>query len=217
MTGARATRLGALAWASSIQFFVAQAVVQAAWTTPYSLTENYISDLGNTSCGPSEVGTTFVYVCSPLHAVMNASFVVFGVGILVGVALLGSLFPASRPWLVGRALLAVAGVGAVLVGLFPEDLNFPFHKLGAAMQFIVGNAGLVVVGVALARARTRPALAWGAVVSGVAGLAATALFVERVFLGIGIGGMERVAAYTLPIWLIAAGISIMPLARGGST
>ena len=52
---------------------------------------------------------------------------------------------------------------------------------------------------------------------GIAGLAATALFVEQVYLGIGIGAMERVAAYTLPIWLIAAGISIMPLARGGST
>jgi hypothetical membrane protein len=242
MRGDAATRLGALAWASSVQFFVMQAVVQSAWTTPYSLKENYISDLGNTSCGPSEVGTNFLYVCSPWHAAMNASFVVFGVGILVGCALLGGRHPladasgsepepralgtarvservprASATWLAGLALVAVAGVGAILVGVFPEDLNFPFHKLGAAMQFIVGNAGLVVAGTAIQRARRMPALAWAATALGATGLTATALFVERVFLGLGIGGIERVAAYALPIWLIAAGISFMPSARGGST
>ena len=45
MTGS-AIKVGALAWVLAAQFFVAQAVVQSAWTTPFSLRENYISDLG---------------------------------------------------------------------------------------------------------------------------------------------------------------------------
>ena len=40
---------------------------------------------------------------------------------------------------------------------------------------------------------------------GIAGLAATALFVEGYGLGLGVGGMERVAAYTVPVWLITSG------------
>ena len=216
MRTTRGLGLGALAWASSIQFFVAQAVVQSAWTTPYSLSRNYISDLGNTSCGLSEVGTSLVYVCSPWHAAMNVSFVVFGIGILLGCVLVRDALPASRLWLTGLALVAVAGPGAILVGVFPEDLNLPYHKLGAGMQFISGNAGLVVVGIAMWRARRWPSLAAGAIVAGAVGLVATGLFVAEQYLGLGIGGMERAAAYPLPIWLIAAGICFMPFARGGN-
>jgi len=47
------------------------------------------------------------------------------------------------------------------------------------------------------------------IVAGVAGLVATALFVEEIYLGIGIGGMERIAAYEIPIWSIVAGASLL--------
>ena len=36
---------GAFAWILTVQFFVAQGVVQSAWTTPFSLAHNMISDL----------------------------------------------------------------------------------------------------------------------------------------------------------------------------
>jgi hypothetical protein len=95
----RGPRAGAAVWTLAVQFFVAQAVVQSAWTAPYSLAENYISDLGNTSCGPyaysAEVSR---YVCSPWHAWMNASFVALGLTIVVGAALVrGALPRGGRP------------------------------------------------------------------------------------------------------------------------
>ena len=62
-----------IVWIGAIQFFVAQVVVQSRWTTRYSLSINYISDLGNTTCGVYAASGQFV--CSPWHAVMNASFV----------------------------------------------------------------------------------------------------------------------------------------------
>jgi hypothetical membrane protein len=201
------TRIGALAWVLAIQFFVAQGVVQSAWTTPFSLAENYISDLGNTTCGPSEVGRNVLYVCSPWHAWMNASFVLLGITILAGAVLTRRAFPPGWAREVGLALVAISGPAVVLVGLYPEDLNLPYHKLGAGVQFILGNLGMAVLGAGMLRRRTK--LGVFSIVAGVVGLSATALFVAEVFLGIGIGGMERVAAYPLSVWQIVAGVALL--------
>jgi hypothetical membrane protein len=204
-TNGRALWIGAIAWASSVQFFVMQAVVQSAWTTPFSLAQNFISDLGNTTCGP--YGTESVhYVCSPWHAWMNASFIVLGLGIVLGAALVRAMLPTGRMRSVGLALVALAGPGLIVVGFFPENVNLPIHALGAADQFIIGNLGMVVLGVALVRDRWWRALGAYSIVSGIVGLVATALFVAERFLGLGIGGMERLAAYPLPLWLTVIGV-----------
>jgi len=207
-TGSHSFQLGAIAWICAVQFFVAQAVVQSAWATPYSLQHNFISDLGNTSCGPYSYDT-IVYVCSPLYRWMNASFVLLGATILLGAGLVRGAFPAGKLATLGLVLVGLAGLGIVLVGLFPEDVNLPVHKLGAATQFLAGNAGIALLGGAMVRAGMRRGLALFSIVAGVAGLVATALFVEEIYLGIGIGGMERIAAYEIPIWSIVAGASLL--------
>src|SRR6476659_548997 len=107
---ARTIRGGAIVRMLAIQFFIAQIIVQSAWTTPFSLTANYISDLGNTTCGPYPVGST-MYVCSPWHAWMNASFILLGVIILVGAALIWRAFPSGQARTIGLVLLALAGPG----------------------------------------------------------------------------------------------------------
>ena len=104
-------------------------------------------------------------------------------------------------------------VGFVLVGLFPENVNFPPHRLGAALQFVSGNLGQVVIGIAMLRARRGPVVATYGIASGLAGLLATALFVSGHYLGTGLGGMERLAAYPLPIWSIVMGLWLESQAR----
>jgi hypothetical membrane protein len=205
---ARTIRQGAIVWMAAIQFFIAQIIVQSAWTTPFSLTANYISDLGNTTCGPYPVGST-MYVCSPRHAWMNASFILLGVIILAGAALIWRAFPSGQARTIGLALLALAGPGEILVGLFPENVNITPHSIGAAAHFVSGNLGIVVLGVVLAAARRQSPLAIYSIISGSLGLLATALFISGHFLGLGIGGMERLAAYPLPLWLIVAGIAVL--------
>src|SRR5262249_42958112 len=61
--------IGPVIWIFSAQFFVAQLAVQWSWTTPFSLKNNFISDLGNTACGFYPAGST-MYVCSPWHMAM---------------------------------------------------------------------------------------------------------------------------------------------------
>ena len=206
LSGARrGVRLGAIIWILAVQFFVAQVVVQLAWVTPFSLTQNFISDLGNTTCGPYPLDSN-MYVCSPWHAWMNFSFVLLGLIILVGGALVRTAFPPGTFRAAGLTFLALAGIGIIAVGVFPEDVNIRYHRLGAAAHFVLGNLSMVALGISLRQSR-RPALAVYSIVSGVVGLLATALFISDHYLGLGIGGMERLAAYPLPLWLIAAGIS----------
>lgn len=85
--------LGGGSWILTLLYFIGQAVAQGAWTTPYSLIDNRVSDLGNTACGRTLANT---YICSPLHAVMNTTFVLTGVLILVGLFLTRSIWPQRR-------------------------------------------------------------------------------------------------------------------------
>jgi hypothetical membrane protein len=147
---------------------------------------------------------------------MNISFISLGAIILLGSALIWRAFPAGWVRAFGFALLTLAGPGEVLVGLFPENVNITPHTIGAAAHFVSGNLGIVLLGIAIAATHRQPWathrqpwLAIFSIVAGSLGLLATALFVSGHYLGMGIGGIERIAAYPLPVWLIVAGVSVV--------
>jgi hypothetical membrane protein len=199
-------------WICAAQFFVAQVVAQSRWTTPFSLATNYISDLGNTTCGmyPAVAGA---YVCSPWHTLMNMSFVLQGAIILVGAALARRAFSGRRWSAVVFVLLAVTGLGIAGVGLFPEDVNKGAHVISAGTQFITGNAAMIVFGVAANRVEGWRTFAVVSTALGITGVLATVLFAKGYGFGLGVGGMERVAAYTLPVWLITSGVLMVARER----
>lgn len=201
----RKAALGALLWASSIQFFVTQVIVALGWDTPYRLTARYISDLGNTACAPYPVGSA-TFVCSPWHAGMNASFLVLGVTMAVGAVLLAGAFRAGWLRAAGVMLIVLAGAGVLVVGLFPENENIAAHTLGAGLNFVCGNLGMIALGLA---GTGSPRVDRISQAMGGLGLAGTILFVEGAFLGLGQGGMERVAAYPLTVWLTGAGLHFL--------
>jgi hypothetical membrane protein len=204
---ARYPFLGPIVYLSSLQYFIIQFVVAAAWTTPYSMSFNVISDLGNTVCG--QFGDR--YVCSPEHGLMNLSFGILGITMALGSLLIYQEF--KRTWLsfTGFMLMALAGVGTVLVGLFPENVNSFFHALGAFMAFGLGGLSLVVLAKAITQAR--PIFRIYTALSGVICLTALVLFVIDINLGLGHGGMERLISYPQTIWLILFGI-YMTATRG---
>ena len=203
----RVSAAGAI-WVCAAQFFLAQVIAQARWTTPFSLATNYISDLGNTTCGlyPAVTGK---YVCSPWHTLMNVSFVLQGVIILAGAVLARPAFEGPRRVGLVFPLLVVTALGMVGVGLFPEDVNNGAHVLSAGTQFVTGNAAMIVFGVAARRVKRWRAFAALSMTFGITGLLATALFAQGYGLGLGVAGLERVAAYTLPVWLMTAGVLMM--------
>ncbi|MFF1830183.1 DUF998 domain-containing protein [Paenarthrobacter sp. NPDC058040] len=218
--------IGGWAQLSVVQYFVAEAAVIDAWAGPdqYSRATGYISDLGAVSCGIYQDRD----VCSPAHVLMNASFVVQGLALVLGALFLtaGLLCVAARPgvparrfhgngvrvlakpWILAvaiRILTGVSGLGTVLVGLVPEDFGSPWHFAGALMFFIGGGFALILLGILWLR---QTPVSWFLAACG-------ALCVGALVVG-GLthmdvpepGLLERLMAYPVTIGLAAAGLVI---------
>ena len=192
---------GSLLWILSVQYYVTQFVVASGWSpfNPYSWMHN-TKRLWYTRCGldgPRQV-------CSPLHPLMNLSFIVLAVTMVGGALFLRRLAGSDQPMRLGYGCLYAAGVGTVLVESFPENTVSSFHILGAGLAFILGNVAMLIFGLQLSRL---PAiLKWYSIISGSVGLVALGLFFTHTYLGLGIGGMERFTSYPLSIWMTILGV-----------
>ncbi|MCW2741236.1 MAG: hypothetical protein JWR45_1658 [Blastococcus sp.] len=188
-------RWGALAWLLTLQFFVVETIAQLRFEGSYSRVHDVISDLGTAD--------------SAARTLMNASFVVQA-ALIVGGALL------LRPVLLRGAgpavplLLGAAGVGVLLVGLFPSDGQAGLHATGAVIYLLGGGLGLITLAYAV-RPRSE-ALGTTLALLGLVGTAATVFFVTGVVQYLGEGGTERAAAYVLPLGLALAGPTLWRLA-----
>ncbi|MFP5312333.1 MAG: DUF998 domain-containing protein [Actinomycetes bacterium] len=211
--------IGAWAVLSVLQYFLAEALAAVAWAgpRPYDLRTGYISDLGALHCG--------IYrgrdVCSPLNWLMNASFVVQGLGLLLGAVLLtsGLLRVAARPgtrvdwrgrkpWIAAatvRLLTGAAGVGTIVVGLVPEDLGSPWHYAGAIIYFLSGGAALLVLGILWLR---KTPMAWFLLVCGGVSLAALATGGLTRMEVPEPGTLERLMGYPVTVGMATAGLVI---------
>ncbi|MFC4560512.1 DUF998 domain-containing protein [Nocardiopsis mangrovi] len=206
---ARRTRIGALLWVlSSIQFFAAHLIVQSAWPRPYSWALNNVSDLGAVTCSTAGAEPHVRYVCSPLHDVMNVSFLVQGAMLIAGAVLLPALWRrrAIIAW-AGGALLCLQGAGWLVVGLAPADAHEDPHSLGALLV-AAGNIGLIVTAVGATRGALRD-VRISALLAGTVGCAATWLFATDSDLGLGLGAMERLWLFPVQVWIAYAGIRLL--------
>ena len=191
--------IGPAFWIASIQYFIAMFVAAVSWPTHYSVLQNTISDLGNTSCGLYSGR----YVCSPDYIWMNASFVVLGLTMFIGSALIYHEFRKTMGSTIGFSFMGLAGIGTLLVGLYPENTVGNIHVIGAALPFVLGNIALIVLGLSLDISRF---LRSYTTLSGVISLIALVLFITNHYIGLGPGGMERLTANLQTIWLIVFGV-----------
>src|SRR4051812_23887758 len=114
----RRIRVGSIVWMLSIQYFIIEWAAQRAWgPVPYTLRFNTISDLGATGCGIIPVIMTFA--CSPLHALMNLSFILSGVLTIAGMYILRPIFTRRLLPMLGMGSIMLGSLGAIGVGLFP--------------------------------------------------------------------------------------------------
>jgi hypothetical membrane protein len=208
---------GAVYIIANVQFGLAQVVAAAAWNPPYNWLTNVISDLGNTACGQFAVHGATSYVCSPRHAVMNTSFVISGVLLIVGTLALWRMWPARRMTTVALLLLVISGVGKMIVGFVPENTNAALHTLGAS-NILIGSVAILLISLAvLSQSR---ALAITGLVISIVSLSATILWTAAQYagpaldLGLGTGGMERLADYPTNVWLIIVGLVALLTTRG---
>lgn len=198
-------RAGSLLWVASLQYYIVQLAAGAVWARSpgYSWTHNTISDLANTHCGL--YGSRLV--CSPWHMLMNASFIVLGFTMIVGA---GLLYRSTIPRLLaklGFVCMISSGIGSIVVGCWPENIASLPHVLGATLAFVLGNIGIILLGVSWRRLPVL--LRVYSVLSGLIGLTASALVASNIYAGFGVGGMERLAAYPQSIWMIVFGCYLL--------
>lgn len=193
--------------------WLAEFITAAAWQDPhYAPLYNWVSHLGLT--GPSQVAFGQVGN-SPLGAVMDAGWVLYGVLLIVGALLVFDPRKGIRPTAI-LVLATISGIGVSLVGIFQgsnanvENGLIAFHTFGAQGVMIAGNLMAVVVGAAgprigLSRSRSR-----ASVVFGVLGLVGFAVFMADVFTGWmwNIGMFERAAIYPIMLGHVLLGISL---------
>lgn len=196
-------RLGWLLLAVGVQFVAAMAIAQAAYPG-YSDVTNYISDLGNTAT-------------SPLWWLVDGSIVVYGIGMALAALRFSAILPRGQRSMVGSALVGLGGVGFVLVGLAPENVNLGVHTLATLLVFGCAVPGLVLWSSPMGHAQALPrwagtsALATSGTMVIFFGLLVAAESTSfLVSAGVGIPGLlERLAVAPLFLWLAGVGVALI--------
>lgn len=169
---------------------------EALYPAVYSTGANEISDLGGTR--------------PPDSVILQPSATIFDVAMM-----LTGLLVASASWFVHRAFgrwsmtipIAILGVAALGVGLFPGDTGTP-HTLFAMATFISGGVAALCAAVVTRGAFRYLSIALGAVALLTLG-SYLVLGDASPLTAMGTGGIERWIVYPIVIWLIAFGAYLL--------
>jgi len=198
----RSVRWGGLLIAlGAVQFAVANAIVQTRYAG-YSLWTNYISDLGNTST-------------SPLHVVFNVSIILLGILAFLGIVLAWGGFPRGGSRVVGLFLLLIASVSAILIGLFPENVNATVHDTASLMVFLPAGVALVILSAGMRTGTMWYGYRAFTLILGLVVLLSLAYYAPTQTFSTtwDPGLIERLIVYPILLWAVVAGIHLTGLPR----
>jgi len=194
MSYSREKVAGMLFFIAVTQFILCLTIAEALYPG-YSVSENYISDLG---VGPSAI-------------VFNSSVFLLGLLLLAGTYFLRH----SSNFKTVNILLLLMAIGAMGVGVFTKDFTlahgavssmaFFFAGLSAIASFKVLKKPLSLISIILG-AMTLGALALfssGMIASG--SLTSNIAYNSDFYMGLGPGGMERMVVYPALMWLAGFG------------
>ncbi len=187
-------KAGVILFIAATQFVLALIIAEARYPG-YSVSGNYVSDLG---VGPSSV-------------IFNSSVFLLGILLLIGTYFLRKISDFKTL----NTLLILMAIGAIGVGIFTKDFTVAHGAVSSAAFFFAGLAAI-----ASAKVQQKP-LSLISIVLGVMTLAALALFSSGLitsgsitstiaydsnfYLGLGPGGMERMIVYPALVWLAGFG------------
>jgi len=172
---------GAVLFVAASQFVLGLVVAEALYPG-YSISANYISDLG--------VGPSATY--------FNSSVFLMGLLLIIGAYFLQR----ALDYKVLTVLVALTAIGAMGVGVFTEDFG-TIHMFVSLIAFLFGGLSAIFSAICSYvhefKLLKMPFSAV-AVILGLMSLGAMALFEANVYLGLDFGGMERMIVYPLLMW-----------------
>ena len=188
---------GAVLFVGALQFIVGLNVAEDLYPG-YSVSMNYISDLGATCDSTCKI-------VQPSSTIFNSSVVLLGLLILVAMFFIHRVFR-TKPLSI---LLALTGIGAIGVGVFSET-TLALHWIFSLIAFLFGGLSAI----ASYKIEKAPKNYLSAML-GILTLVALVLFISGRFLdlgnflGLGPGGMERMIVYPAMLWGIGLGSYMM--------
>ena len=201
---------GALFLFGSLQFIVAMLVVELLWPSTYvsggpyptySPVSNYISDFGN-------------YHYTHLYWLFNGSIILLGLLGILGAALVRSAFQPRTTARAGIAFLAIASLGAVLVGIYPEpspQLGGNIHSVVSLVTFIGSGLALVFLALGMMRDTRWEGFRGFTLFLGLITLIALAVYAPAGVNWSTAGLVERVIVAPILLWAIVAGVHLLRL------
>jgi hypothetical membrane protein len=169
---------GALFFVAASQFVIGMVVAEARYAG-YSISANYISDLG---VGPSAM-------------IFNSSVFLMGLMILIGAYFVQRAFNIKLLTL----LLILTAIGTMGVGVFTEHYG-KVHLVVSLIAFLFGGLSSIASYTLVKRP-----FSIIAVILGLMALGALGLYGAQIYLGLGVGGMERMIVYPILLWGAAVG------------
>ena len=177
---------GALIFIAVAQFVLGLIVSEALYSG-YSISDNYISDLG---VGPSSM-------------IFNSSVFLMGLLLIIGAYFLQRAFNFELL----TVLLVLTAIGAMGVGIFTEDFG-TIHSVVSLITFLSsGLSAIFSVICSYVHKFNLVKMPFSAisVILGLITLGALALFMAGMDLGLGVGGMERMIVYPILMWGVGFG------------
>jgi len=181
---------GALIFVAVTQFVLGMIVSEALYSG-YSISENYVSDLG--------VGSSSM--------IFNSSVFLMGSLLIIGAYFLHRAF--------GFTMLTVTfvltAIGAMGVGIFTLDAGIIHSVTALIFLLFSGLSAIFAVVCSYVHGFKLMKMPFSAlaVILGLTELGGFVLFVGKIYFGLGVGGMQRMVLYPVLIWLVGFGGYLM--------
>jgi hypothetical membrane protein len=181
---------GALIFVAVTQF-VLSVIVSEALYSGYSISENYLSDLG--------VGSSSI--------IFNSSVFLLGLLLIIGAYFLHRAFDFTML----TVTFVLMAIGAMGVGIFTLDAGM-IHRVASLFFFLFsGLSAIFAVVCSYVHGFKLMKMPFSAIaiILGLTELGGFVLFVGGIYFGLGVGGMQRMVLYPVLMWLAGFGGYLM--------
>jgi hypothetical membrane protein len=169
---------GLLGFVAIVQIVLAIIVCEAFYSG-YNVGQQYISDLGNWS------------LAGNYAAIFNASIILAGT---LGIASAYFIQKAFKNRLF-TSLLMISSICNILIGVFAEDISMPAHGISALIGLILGLGATFMT-----YKFVKQPLSYAPIILGGVIIIAVVLQASGNYLGLGLGGIERLEIYPSLLW-----------------
>jgi hypothetical membrane protein len=174
---------GLVIFVGAVQFVLAIIISEAVYSG-YSVGQQYMSDLGNWS------------LAGNFAAIWNVSAILLGLFVIAGAYFIQRGFK-NRLF---TSLLVITGVGVVGMGVVAEDISDPVHSIFALFAFVFMAAAAI-----MSYKFVKSPLSYVSVILGAVSLLALVFYFSGFYLGLGLGGMQRLIIYPSLLWNLGFG------------